>query len=204
MAQIKNATTFLFRWNGRTAVRQGAQVSYFHYQTDAQGVEIPGSAFESAPEPVSIDGSAGVPLADIVGLINADALSAVNDLAAEKAITATQAQTIAAQAAQIKVLEEQINPHPAIGIEFVQIALAKSDPPLSDVWAKSVEITIQTLSDAEDPDPKRVYRWWYGGTKQINFQEPEWAAIVAEMDKMGAWKDHGAALIALAQQFAAG
>jgi hypothetical protein len=198
MAQVKTPTAFLFRWNGRTGAAQGAQISYFHYTTDANGDEVPGSAFESSPQEVSVSGSAGVPLADIVGLINTDALASAAQVVQLTTDLATANSTITSLQAQL----DAINGPAAISIKFVRIALDKLA--LADAIAKAIELTIATLEAAKDENSKRVYSWWYD-VGSMNFVEPEWALIVAEMDKAAMWGDSSeTALIDLARQISLG
>jgi hypothetical protein len=86
-------------------------------------------------------------------------------------------------------------------VKFYFVALSKLL--LADAWQKALELTVQTLVDAKDPDPKRVYRWWLDA-QQINAHESEWQLIVSEMDKANMWnKSSEAELVALAQQIAA-
>ena len=142
--------------------------------------------------PVTANGPLSLPA--LLTAAQAATFAANGDLGAQvTALTADLAAanaTIAQQAAEIKRLNDIINPHPSISTKAVQQAIDKLQ--LSDFWQKA-------LATVKPEDAKA----WYSAD-QINFQEDYWLALDAAMTDMGAWKDHGAALIALAQQFAAG
>ena len=89
-----------------------------------------------------------------------------------------------------------VAPPITIPMKFVRMALNKLG--LASAWGAAVEATITTLEAAKDPDPKRVYNWWYDAN-EVNTEGREGGLIVVEMCKADAWGTSSLAeLVALA------
>ena len=170
---------------------KGGQVETLDEYFDAD-VPRPGTRHFTTHD-ISLLGTAEFSLPTLLADLNAAAVTSTAALQA-------QVTQLTAERDEWRAKYEQVAPPATIPAKATNIALHKLE--LANAWGKAVELTVATLEEAKDEQPKRVYEWWYS-VSEINPQGEQWGLIVAEMDKAGMWgRSSEAELLALADQLA--
>ena len=140
-------------------------------------------------------------LAGVLTTLQASTLAGKSAAEAQVATLTAEKEALQAALAALQAKYDTIKPPATVKAKHVRIALDKLA--LAKAWGAAVEATVAALDAAKDPNPKRVYAWWYEAD-QIDPLGAEWGLITGEMDKAKGWGASSAlALLALVAELGA-